>query len=152
MTERPVRDILAQCMRQECRPNAFWPEDDHVFKAQFLDRAGHLTRLLARYGVKLVATKDAQNMRENIPDTFWHHEIAPGMAVFMRAEGDARFSVVYAKDGKENAVSADLAEVLILADRIVNRDETVKSEPGVMTKLAGGFSMLWMAFAPRPSA
>lgn len=155
MTDRPIRDIVAEALRWTKLGFRLpsWRECDELYKANWLDDAGKLMRVLEHHGVRLVRDGEPSNPVEKINTTFWRHELGEGMAVFMRADGENKFSVVYEKDGKQNAVSGDLAETLLLADRVIYRDKTVRDEPGVMTKLAGGYSMLWMGLcAPRPPA
>lgn len=148
MTERPLRDILAESMRSLRRPGCrpVWADCDDLYAAQWLDDAGHLMRLLAWHGVKLARAGEPSEVVEEINTTFWRHEIGDGMAVYMRADGDRRYSAVYEKDGKENSVSVDLVEGILLAGRVIYRDETVKAVPGVLTKLAIATSALWRAY------
>lgn len=134
---------LAECLRLEARPGTrpLWQDCDPAYRQQWLDRAAHLTRLLDRRGVERVC-KTGNNYSDPIPadPIISRNEIAgrPGTFLLIRSDGGDAFSAAIEKGGKQTIVEMSFAlpDVVVLIDRVLRRDPTVRNEPGLLTKLA----------------
>lgn len=139
--------ILAECIRLEPRPGTrpLWQDCDPMYRQQWLHRAAHLTRLLERHGVEL-ALKPADPIISR-------NEIAgrPGTFLVIRADGGDAFSAVVDADSKQTVETRfALPDVVVLIDRVLRRDPTVRNEPGLLTKLAAYGDILRLDRAGSP--
>lgn len=134
--------IFAECIRLEARPGTrpLWQDCDPAYRQQWLDRAAHLTRLLNRREVELAPNGERQPPPAPADPIISRNEIAgrPGTFLLIRSDGGDAFSAVIEKGGKQTVVETmfTLPDVVVLIDRVLRRDPTVRNEPGLLTKLA----------------
>ncbi|TGP28228.1 hypothetical protein EN875_032235 [Mesorhizobium sp. M2D.F.Ca.ET.232.01.1.1] len=138
---RPVRDILAECMRRErvglVRPlwHDFVATNDEACEQVRL-RADHLTRLLASYGLTIVQTEDAR-APETPPDTIYRCALEDGTAErVIRRAGDG-WEVVKVAGGVETVEQSFMLDrAAINAGLVLTDAPEAKSISGLGRQLA----------------
>lgn len=104
---RPIRDILAECMRRErvglMRP--FWEQWRQIDDAaceQVRLRADHLMRLLQSYGVTLVQAAAETATPTAAAEPIWRYWLVGKQAErVIRRRADGGWEIVRVEDGKE---------------------------------------------------
>lgn len=138
---RPLRDILAECMRLERigprRP--LWAEwqtfaDDeceHVRR-----RADHVMRLLSDMGVELVQTGTPKSIERPDSPVIWRYMAAGGNERIVRATGE-RWEVATIAAGKETVEQAfSLSGAHLNAGMVLTDDPSARQIPGLGRQLA----------------
>jgi hypothetical protein len=131
MSGRPVRDILAECLRRErlglVRP--LWADADDDAREEVRRRADHLIRILADYGVRFdqvgeptpVATPTSPtivaNQVVNAPDTMREIRVA-----------ERGFSIITIKGG-----DTTLEQTFTLNEAMVNAGLVLAGDPAAKT-------------------
>jgi len=139
MNDRPIRDILAECIRFErLGPiSPLWGNWWEEGREPVRKRADQILRLLAERGVELVRTGEpAAATRHDSPE-FWRCKIMGRNAERILRATAAGIEVVMAEDGKETVQLAfAIGEAHALSGRGLIGDRELMKEPGVVTKLA----------------
>lgn len=149
MTERPIRDILAEVLRRErlglMRP--LWQEWQ-----QFADeecelvrqRADHVIRLLDELGVTLVRTGDALPPAPPPQSpVIWRYSLTESETVRLVRKGPGdQWEIVKLAGGEEKVELAfSLASLSVEAGMVLRADPEALKLKGLMTRLAAGLEI-----------
>lgn len=140
---RAVRDILAECMRRE-RLGAVhltWERLKAIDDAEceiIRKRADHVIRLLASYGVSLVADGDPTNRAEPSSEIYRCHMLGKQTdRAIRRGDGADDWQLVTIDGDAEKVVmTLTQAEMLTLGGRVMMGDADVMKVQGLATALA----------------
>jgi hypothetical protein len=148
MTDRTIRDVLAEAMRIERLSLAVkpswreWAAVDPDGCEAVRRRADHIIRLLASEGVVVVRIDDPSPAAAPTSPDIWRFPVANAGERIIRDAGDA-WQIVLASGGHETVqMSFTLAEAHILGGRVLVGDRAVLQEQGATTKLAAALEIL----------
>lgn len=138
---RPIRDILAECMRRErlglIRP--LWAEwqtfaDDECEGVR--RRADHLLRLLSDLGIELVQTGEPKTVDRPNSQVIWQYGITGGRERMVRASGE-HWEIVVSDAGAETVEQVfSLPDAHINAGLVLTDDPAARQIPGLGRQLA----------------
>lgn len=140
---RPVRDILAECMRREryglIRP--LWRDltsIDDAAAEEVRRRADHLIRILADYGVQMVQTGEPAPIAAPTSPTIVANQVVGASDTMreVRVEG-RKFSVVTVKGGTVTVEQTfSLTEAMVNAGLVLSGDPAAKTIKDLGRQLA----------------
>jgi len=128
---RPVRDILAECIRREryglIRP--LWAGADEEAREEVRRRADHLIRLLSDYGVDLVSRGDVAPPLAPTSQTIVANQVVgqPDTMREVRAV-DGKFAIVAVKGG-----IATVEQSFTLNESMLNEGLVLAGDPAAKT-------------------
>lgn len=143
MSERPIRDILAECMRRE-RLGAVhltWERMKAINDAEcefIRKRADHLIRLLNSYGVSLVANGSPADRAAPSSEIYRCHMLGRNTDRAIR-QGDKVDNwqlVTIDGDTEKTVMTLTQADMLALGGRVLMGDADVTKVTGLATALA----------------
>ncbi|GAA2887909.1 hypothetical protein GGQ99_004762 [Aminobacter niigataensis] len=139
MSDRPIRDILAECIRLERLGPTFplWGSWFEEGREPVRKRADHILRLLGDRGVGLVRTGEpAPQARPDSPE-YWRCKIIGRNAERILRVGANGIEVIMTEGGKETVqLVFAVDEAYALAGRGLIGDRDLMKEPGLVTKLS----------------
>ena len=138
---RPVRDIVAECLRRERYGliHPLWPDADDDAREEVRRRADHLIRLLADYGVELARPTDKEPPPAPTHRTLVENQVygEPNAVREIIAGADGKFEVVIVKANVGTVEQVfTLNEVMLNAGLVLSGDPAAKSIKGLGTQLA----------------
>jgi len=142
---RPIRDILAECMRRErlglIRPlwhDALRFAEDECERVR--QRADHLTRLLASYGVRLVQDEGETPAPPSLPESpiIYRYWLVGNKAErLIRKGADMQWEIVTVAGGVETIeMSFTIEEALLNGGLVLTDDPRAKKLQGLGRQLA----------------
>lgn len=140
MTERAIRDILAECMRREryglIRP--LWADTDDETREEVRRRADHLLRILADYGVTLVPSDEPAPIATPTSPTIVANQVYSQADTMREVRVDTgKFSIVTIKVGEATVEQTfTLNEVMLNAGIVLADDPAAKTIKGLGRQLA----------------
>lgn len=134
---RSIDDIGGECLRRETGVLVDpWSGKDPVYRQQFVDRFAAIRRMLSSNGVELVR-KGGYPADPPSNSIILEAQVSPDISMLVRASGLSSYAVVQRKDNAEVVLDEfTLRDVLLIADRVFRRDASVRTEKGVLTRLA----------------
>ncbi|TIN36823.1 MAG: hypothetical protein E5Y10_22095 [Mesorhizobium sp.] len=137
---RPVRDIVAECIRREryglIRP--LWADADDDSREEVRRRADHLIRLLADYGVQMLRTGEPAPAETPTGPAIVANQVYAQPDTMREVRVDVgKFSIVTVKAGDATAEqSFTLNEVMLNAGLVLADDPAAKTIKGLGRQLA----------------
>jgi hypothetical protein len=143
MTERPIRDILAEAMRRErlglIRPLwADWKAFGDTECEYVRKRADHLMRILAEFGVQLVQTGEPRLIGAPSPEIYRYWIEGNKAQRVIRQLPDGQWDMLIDEGGSETLeYRFTIAELFIAGGLVLTgADAQAKAVPGLGRKLA----------------
>lgn len=156
MSDRPARDALGEALRLRhgiMRPEP-WVKWDKIAPTETEDyrvQADATLRHLRRLGFDIVVAETGKKPVEPpAKPTIWRFplhqtekQVAERAKQTMREVRKGEKAAWDVADDDKVKVSCTMRECAVLADRVLQNDPSVKSEAGVMTKLAVAFQVFF---------